>query len=350
MRNKARLFFLKKIAAVFVAAALLVPASACQKNKDFFEKQDFLMDTVLTQRIYGAVDAQTVSQKVADFAKEWEKKFSAFDEKSELFKINKSSGKPVSASEETVVFLNTYLEYSKKDADDGFDISVLPLSSLWKTAIDKQKLPSESQIKSAAALVDDSKIAVDIENSTVTVPQGMGLDLGALAKGASLEKIYDIYEQNGVTGAVCSLGSSALLLYGNKPDTRDFKIGLRDPFGKPSNLGVLSLSSCVVSTSGGYERFAEIDGKEYHHIIDPKTGYPVKSDIASVTVIGKDGALCDYLSTKLFLEGFEKAVKTAQTENISAVLVSNDKKVFVSKDMSEKFELIGTEYERIRIE
>lgn len=350
MKSRSLLNFFKKAAAVFCAAALILPISSCQKNKNSFEKQDFLMDTVLTQKIYGDGDFEKAANDVYSALRECEKKFSAFDEGSEIYKINQSGSKAVSATKETLEFINACLDYSKKDADDGFDISVLPLSSIWKTAISDGKLPKESDIKAAAAMVDDSKITIDMQNNTVTLPKGMGLDLGALAKGAALEKAAKIYEQNKVVGAICSLGSSAMLLYGSKPDGSSFKIGLRDPFGQAENLAVLSLDNCVVSTSGGYERFAEIDGKKFHHIIDPKTGYPSDSDIACVTVVGEDGLLCDYLSTKLFLEGFDNAVKIAKDSDLAVVLVSNEKKVFVSQKLNDKFELKGTEYERIGIE
>ncbi len=352
MKSKKKFAFVKKAVAVFCALVLCLPLSACNTSAKAFEKQDFLMDTVLIQKIYAQKGAEQISQKVFKSLSESEKRLSAFDENSELYKINQSAGAPVSASQQTVAFIKESLELSKDgDSEDSFDISVFPLSFLWKNAISLNKLPSESEIRSAAALVDDKKIVIDTQNNTVTLPAGMGLDLGALAKGAALKDARAIYEQNNVTGAICSLGSSAMLLYGTKPDGSNFKIGLRDPFGDASEqFATISLSDCIISTSGGYERYAEIDGKKYHHIIDPKTGYPADTDVASVTVVGKDGALCDFLSTKLFMCGFDSAVRTAQQQNLSVVLVSNSKKVFISENLAESFELKGAEYERVGIE
>lgn len=351
MKSKKNFAFVKKAVAVFCALLLCLPLSSCRNSVAFFEKQDFLMDTVLIQKIYAEKGAEQISQKVFKSLSESEKRLSAFDENSELYKINQSAGAPVSASGETVAFIKESLELSKGDSEDSFDISVFPLSSLWKNAISLNRLPSESEIRSAAALVDDKKIIIDTQNNTVTLPAGMGLDLGALAKGAALKDARAIFEQNNVTGAICSLGSSAMLLYGTKPDGSNFKIGLRDPFGEASeHFATISLTDCIISTSGGYERYAEIDGKKYHHIINPKTGYPVDTDVASVTVIGQDGALCDFLSTKLFMCGFDNAVRTAQQQKLSVVLVSNSKKVFISENLAESFELKGAEYERVGIE
>lgn len=347
MKNKKLLHFFKKATSLFFAICFTTTLSACTKSKDYYQKQDFLMDTVLTQRIYGDIDAENVGEQALVCAQNYEKKFSAFLENSEIFKVNENSGSSVSVSFETAELLERSLEFSKQ-SQNGFKVSVFPLSSIWKKAIDQAKLPAEKDIAYAVSLVDDSAVSVDTQNLSVTLKSGSSLDLGAVAKGYTVDAVRKIYKENNVTGAICSIGSSAMLLYGTKPNGSDFKIGIRDPMSQQNkNLLILSLSSCVVSTSGGYERFAEIDGNRYHHIIDTKTGYPAESDLASVTVVGQDGAYCDYLSTELFLAGFETARKTAQENNLSVILVSNDKKVFVSQSLSSKVSSLSENYERV---
>lgn len=347
MKNKKFLILFKKMTAILCAVCLTSSLSACKQTKDYYQKQDFLMDTVLTQRIYGDVVAENVGEQVLLYVQDCEKKFSAFLENSEIYKVNKASGSKVSVSKETAELVKRSLEFSRQ-SQNGFKVSVFPLSRLWKTAIDESKLPEKNEVTDAIGLVDDEGVLVDTQNPSITLKSGAALDLGAVAKGYAVDGIKKIYEQNSVMGAICSLGSSAMLLYGTKPDGSDFKIGIRDPLSEQKgNLLVLSLSSCVVSTSGGYERFTEIDGKKYHHIIDTKTGYPKESDVACVTVVGQDGAYLDYLSTELFLAGFENARKIAEEKNLSIILVSNDKKVFISQSLEDKVTALSEEYQKV---
>lgn len=349
MKSKRIFALLKKAAAFFCVASIMLLCFGCSASARLYEKQDYLMDTLLTQKLYGKEKSEQIAQKASDLIQKREKQFSAFESTSELYKINQSAGTAVSVSKETVAFLTSALKLSKIQGD-GFDISVLPLSSLWKKAISDSKLPDADEIEKAASLVDDTKIIIDEENNTVTIPKETGIDLGALLKGAVLSDVAEIYEQNGVSGAICSLGSSAMLLYGRKPDGTAFQIGLRDPFGAAfEHFAVLSLENCVLSTSGSYERFAEINGKTYHHIIDPRTGLPADTDIASVTVVSQDGIFSDYLSTVLFMQGFEKAANTARQNGYEVVIVSRDKKVFVSDSLLNCFQLTAEGYEKVEV-
>ena len=318
---------------------------SCKNSKEPFSSQNFVMDTTLSQKIYGEQDA---SAEVYTALLEWENIFSAYKEDSQIYSINNAGGKATKVSQHTFDLVKKGLEYSKK-SDGLFDISVYPLSSLWKEAIENKALPDNAEVSDRKSRVDFSKITLDESTLSVTVPKGMGIDLGAIAKGAALEKVREIYEQKGISGAICSLGNSAMLLYKNKGG-EDFKIGLKNPFkdGQNELFATLLLSDCVLSTSGGYERYAEIEGKAYHHIVDTKTGYPAKSDIASVTVIGQDGAFCDYMSTRLFVEGSEKAIELIEQNELSAVVVTHDKKVYLSKSLEDKIEMTDGSFERIK--
>ncbi len=335
----------KTFALMLVFLIVIIAFCSCIKNKNApLSSQHYVMDTVLSQKIYSSPD---VSDEVYNALQAEENRLSAFKEGSEIYAVNNANGAAVSVSKETFELIEKSLSFAKQ-SEYVFDISVYPLSSLWKEAIESGRLPSKSAVSAARALVDGKKVVLDKQNLSITLPENMGLDLGAIAKGAALEKVREIYEQNGVSGAICSLGNSAMLLFGSKAGD-DFKIGLRSPFKADAaqTFATLSLRDCVISTSGGYERYTEIDGKMYHHIIDTKTGYPAENDIASVTVVGSDGAFCDYMSTRLFLEGTEQAVKLIEQNGISAVVVTNDKKVYVSKSLEEKIEITDSSFERI---
>lgn len=347
MKNKKFLTLFRKCAALILTLCIALSLSACIKTRDYYQQRDYLMDTVLTQRIYGVENAEDVGEQVLSYTQKCEKKFSAFLEGSEIYKVNGNSGNSTSVSAETIELVSRSLEFSKQ-SQNGFKVSVFPLSRIWKTAIDQKTLPTKDSITAALNLVDDAAISVNAQESSITLKKGAAIDLGATAKGYIAHGIKKIYEQNKVSGAICSLGSSAMLLYGTKPDGSDFKIGIRDPMSeKNTNFVILSLSSCLVSTSGGYERLVEIDGKKYHHIIDTKTGYPVDTDVVSATVVGQDGAYLDYLSTELFLAGFENAQKIANEKNLEVILVSSDRKIYISKGLENKTSSLSENYERV---
>ncbi|MBQ7800120.1 MAG: FAD:protein FMN transferase [Oscillospiraceae bacterium] len=336
----------KTLALSLVFLMILIGFCSCTKDEEPISSQQFVMDTVLTQKLYSSKDA---SDEVYEALSELENRLSAFKEGSEIYKINNADGKSTTLSKDTFELVEKSAAFAK-ESEYLFDISVYPLSRLWKSAIENGKLPEKNEVLSAKSLVGTQKITLDKENLSITLQKGMGLDLGAVAKGAALEKVRKIYEQKGVSGAICSLGNSAMLLFGNKAG-EDFKIGLKNPLENADGklFATLLLSDCIVSTSGGYERFVEIEGKKYHHIIDTKTGYPAENNIASVTVVGSDGAFCDYMSTRLFLEGFENSVKLIEQNEIAAVVVTNDKKVYVSKSLEEKIEITDSSFERINI-
>lgn len=336
---------IKKTFALMLVFLIVITAfCSCKNNNTPYSSQNYVMDTTLSQKIYSKSD---ISDKVYSALLEWENTFSAFKESSQIYGVNNAGGQSVSVSKQSFDLVKKGVEYSQ-ESEGRFDISVYPLSSLWKQAIENKNLPDNDEVSDRKSKVDFSKITLDEANLKITVPEGMGLDLGAIAKGAALDTVREIYEQNGVSGAICSLGNSAMLLYGSKRG-EDFKIGLKNPLKDAQNelFAALSLSDCVISTSGGYERYAEIEGKKYHHIIDTKTGYPAESDIASVTVVGQNGAFCDYMSTRLFVEGTERAIKTIEQNNLDAAIVTNNKKVYVSKTLESRFEITDGSFERI---
>ena len=335
----------KATALMLVFLVAIAVLCSCKIKSKPFSSQSFIMDTTLSQKIYGKNDP---SSKVYSALSEWENVFSAFKEGTQIYAINTAAGKETQVSKEAFDLVEKAIGYSR-ESNGVFDVSVYTLSSLWKEAIENKKLPDDTIVLDRKSKVDFSKISLDRENLSVTVPKDMGIDLGAIAKGAALNIVRDIYKENGVFGAICSIGSSAMLLFGNK-DGEDFKIGLKNPLKNAEDdlFGTLAISDCMISTSGGYERYTQIDGKQYHHIVDTKTGYPAKNDIASVTVLGQDGAFCDYMSTRLFLEGYERAVELIEQDGVSAVVVTNNKKVYISKDLEERIEITDNSFERIK--
>ena len=212
--------------------------------------------------------------------------------------------------------------------DGDFDLSIAPLVRLWDIK-NSTVPPSENDIENAKNLVGFDLIS--LTENTLTFPSsGMGIDLGSVGKGWAGDEIAAGLSENGITSGIINLGGN-IRVFGDNPNNRDgtFSVGIKDPNNTSSIVGYVKVKNTNVITSGAYERFYEYDGKIYHHILDPKTGAPAQSGLASVTVICSDGAIADMLSTALFVVGQERGTviieKIAETyPDISAVFVSTD--------------------------
>ena len=166
----------------------------------------------------------------------------------------------------------------------------------------------------------------------------MKIDLGGIAKGYTSSRIMDIFKENGITSGLVNLGGNVQAL-GTKTDGSNWRVAVQSPDDTEDYLGVLSIQDKAVITSGGYERYFEQDGVTYHHIIDPKTGYPAKNGLVSVTIVSSDGTLADGLSTSLFIMGEEKAAEfwKAHSNEFEAIFVTDDGTIYVTEGLKDSF-------------
>lgn len=234
------------------------------------------------------------------------------------------------------------------EASEGaFDISLGQVTRLWnidewsRTGNAGYQLPAKEELE--AALDKSGSKLVSLQGETLYLSKQVQLDLGAVGKGAALQVILDYLKeqksQNKLDGAVISVGGS-VLTFGEKPDGDSFRVGILNPADTSENLGYLSLTGqWCVSTSGDYERFVEVDGVRYHHIINPATGYPADSDVSSVTILTKDGLLSDALSTACFVLGVEEGSALAQKFGAEALFVDKSGKIHMTQGMEEYFHL-----------
>ena len=187
--------------------------------------------------------------------------------------------------------------------------------------------------------VDYTQIHFDPEHHTVALKPGMEIDLGSIAKGYTGDQLMQLFRDSRVSSALLNLGGNVQTL-GSKPDGSPWKIAVKDPLGE-GNLGVLNIEDRAVITSGGYERYFEEDGRTYWHIIDPATGYPAQSGLVSVTVVGKEGTLCDGLSTSLFVMGEASAAAFwRSSDDFEAVFVRDDGSVLITEGLESSFTLV----------
>lgn len=201
-------------------------------------------------------------------------------------------------------------------------------------------VPTKAEIEALLPLVDSSKVTYDPETKKLSLPSGVQIDFGGVAKGYTSQKVMDIYQKHHLTGGLADLGGN-IQVTGSKPDGSPWRVGIEDPADTSALLGILTLSEdSTVITSGGYERYlVDQDGKRYPHIIDPSTGYPVENDLSSVSIICKDGALADGLSTSLCVMGKEKAISfwKAHNDQFDMVLFDTDQTITISDGLKDSF-------------
>ena len=211
---------------------------------------------------------------------------------------------------------------------------------LWGITSDHPHVPTDEELAQAMALMGLEDLVLDEEACTVYLTRpGMAIDLGGIAKGWTADQLREYARELGAERGYVSLGGN-LMIIGERPDGDPFKFGLRDPQGDASTyLGTVTLEDgCTMATTGGYERYFEEDGIRYHHVLDPRTGYPADSDLLSVAVISKDGTLADYLSTTLFVQGLEAAKEAAGSEDYALVMVDQENNVWISGSLRGNFE------------
>ncbi|MBR1383237.1 MAG: FAD:protein FMN transferase [Ruminococcus sp.] len=321
---------MKKLLPLLLAILL---AGCGASNDEKHTKSVFAMDTYITLTSYGGTDKalEAASDKLTELESLW----SVTDSGSEIYKANHSGGSTVTFSDETAELVCFALDMYKK-TDGALDISIYPLLAEWGFTTSDYHVPSQDRIDSLLKAVDAKR--VDISGNSITVPNGMMIDLGSVAKGRAADLAADVLKDKGITSALLDLGGNIRTI-GTKPDGSLWKIGLRDP-NREGTLGTVTVGETSVVTSGGYERFFIEDGKTYWHILDPKTGYPADSGIISSTVIGNDGALCDALSTSLFILGADKAAELYKTiGGFEYILLNNDGELLVSAGIADSFSL-----------
>lgn len=319
--------------------------AGCAAPPEEYTSASFAMNTVVSQTAYGP-RVQQAMQEVNQMLAGQEKRLSLYGGEGDIARINAAAGGGgTEVAPETAGLLRQAQALSAQ-SEGAFAVTVAPLTLAWGITGDSPRVVPQEELDGLLPLVDDTLLRV--EGQTVWLPkEGMGIDLGGIAKGAACAGARQIYEENGVESALLSIGGN-VYARGTKPDGSPWKVGFRDPQGgEESYIATFHLRDEVVAVSGGYERYFEQDGKKYIHIIHPRTGLPVESDILSVGVIDPDGAVADFWSTTLFVWGRDKALGYLRRGG-KAVLLDNQNRLYVSAALREDFALVaaaGTGYE-----
>ncbi len=337
---------MKKILILLIAVLLLAGCGGSeQENKtgkdgysgeaESASRDFFAMDTYMSVLAYGPEAENAVEEAVREVNR-LDSLLSAGDEDSEVGSINRNGNGKL--SDDGKMLLKESLSLYE-ETGGCFDITVYPLVELWGFVGQEYRLPSDVEIRETLPLIGADAVKYNEKDGEISfAKEGMKIDFGGIAKGYTSARIISVFQKNGVESALVSLGGNVQAL-GSKPDGNPWRIGIRDPKDTSSMIGVLSVTDRAVITSGGYERYFEENGKRYHHILDPKTGYPAESGLSSVTIVCRDGTYADGLSTSLFIMGKERASAfwRERSDRFDAVMVTEDGKICVTEGLRDSF-------------
>ena len=322
----------KYFISAMLSALLFLTGCSAESSPEPVQGTFFAMDTMMDFTIYGESGLIDQSESLITSL---ESLVSVTDADSELYAINQTGSGTLTGKASSL--MEQALEICRR-TDGALDLSIYPIVRAWGFTTGSYQVPDEAEIQALLPLVDYRKIQYDAATGTVTLPEGMEIDLGSVAKGYAGQLAAQMLREHGVQSALLNLGGNVQTV-GTKPDGSPWQIGIKDPQGEDAMM-VLSVEDQAVVTSGGYERYFEQDGQTYWHIMDPSTGHPADSGLISVTIVGDEGVVCDGLSTALFVMGLEKAADLwAQSGDFEAVFVTASGEVYITEGLRDRFAL-----------
>lgn len=319
--------FKKIVISITIFMMILSLVVGCSSTKtsenDAENKKDveaFALDTVVSFSVWDTEDE--VLNEAVNLCYKYDKLFSKSVEKSDVYKLNHSGGKPVTVDDETVYLIEKSVEYSKL-SNGNFDITIMPVKELWDFKAENPKVPSNEALSAELKKVGYENIVIN--GNEVTLKNGAQIDFGGIAKGYIADKIKEHFEKNGVKKAIINLGGNVLMI-GQKNADNLWTVGIQHPDKERNeSLGTVKVKDKSVVTSGVYERYFEVDGKIYHHLLNPFDGQPANNGVASVTIISDSSLQGDVLSTTCFVLGYEKGIELIESiENVEAIYVLDD--------------------------
>lgn len=309
MSNQQRAISIKRL--LLVITFLAIAFFLFFFNTKEFTFEDFYFDTFVRGKIYARnpILARNTIKRIKD-------EFETIDSL-KVQGIKKGIIDTIS-----IKIIEKSLYFSEK-TNGYFDMTIDPILKKWNY-FRRPTLPSQNEIKLLLSLVDYRKIK--IKEDTLIIPDNFSLNLGGAAKGYALNRAKNVLKECGICSALIDAGGDVLLV-GKKKGKGNWIIGIRNPRDENGIIGTLTVNDCFVFTSGDYERYFTIEGTRYHHIVDPFTGYPAR-EIASATVIVKEGIQGDCITTALVAMGTKKAKEYIKNNDLEAILVDTSKNIY----------------------
>ena len=316
----------------------IIPTASADEKIDPGKKTTgvgFYFDTVVYLTLWGA--PSTLVNEVWAECERYENLLSRTIPTSDVSRINAAAGKPVTVDPETWEILRRAKEINALTGG-AFSVTIAPVSSLWTfTGVTSNTVPNDEARLDAVSKVDDQKIILG-DNYTVTIPSGMQIDLGGIAKGYIADKVAELIRGNASAG-ILSLGGNVYTV-GQKPDGSKFSVGITDPENTAQYVGIIYAGDCTVVTSGTYERGFNFGGVRYHHILDPETGWPAQSDLVSATFVMDSSMTADALATACIVIGSDRALELAAALGLDAMFIKADGTTLFTEGFEEKFDYL----------
>lgn len=347
---------------IFAASLLLSSAafSGCSLKANTAENSDagsqepvsataIKLNTTVTVTIYDSQDRELLTECM-NLCDKYEKIFSRTASDSELYQLNHRELTPVAGTEDTFQVSDPLAELIRKGlyyselSEGAFDIAIEPLTSLWDFTAEDPQVPEDRLTQEALTKCDYHNVSVSDNNEVILKTEDTAIELGAIAKGYIADRLKDYLISQGVKSAIINLGGNVLCI-GGKPDDSSFKIGIQKPFADRSEtIAVMDIKDKSVVSSGVYERCFEQDGTLYHHLLNPRTGYPYDNGLIAVTIISDESVDGDALSTTCFALGLEDGMKLAESlDNVQAFFVTSDYEIHYTKDFQKEITVTETD-------
>lgn len=330
-------------------ALIILTIIGCSTNDEPVNDSQQLLGTILQISIRDGGYSTTLTDRAFERVAEIERRMSTSEDDydtTELLRVNRAAGEEaVSVSEDTFEVLQAALEFSRM-TDGAFDVTVWPLVKLWGIGSGGASVPPEDKIAAARDAVNYHLLELDADNQSVYLPEpGMGVDVGAIAKGYAADEAARILRDAGVEHALLDFGGNILVI-GDKPDGTPWRIGVQRPDAERTRyLGIVTATDRTVVTSGPYERFFVQEGTRYHHILDAETGFPARNGIEQVTIIAEHSIDADALSTATYVLGVEEGLALVESlDDVEAVFITENRLVHMTSGAGEYFELSDAEF------
>lgn len=326
------------LASILVLSLLTVSCKNSEKSKAPLSKTEFLMDTIMTVKIFDN-QSEELMEEVFDRLRDIEAKMSFTIDTSDVNLVNKNAGiKPVKVDSETYFVLEKAIKYAEL-SDGYYEPTIGPLVDLWNIKSsdeERDSIPSEAEIMEKKSLIDYEKLQLADDFDVYLSEKNMKINLGSIAKGYAADQVKKILGENGVKSAIIDLGGN-VYAYGDKGGN-EWKIGVQDPNKVTGQkFGTINIKNKSIVSSGSYERYFIYKGKRYHHIINPKTGYPTDNGLLGVTIVSDKSIDGDALSTTIFVLGLEKGKQLiSKLDGIEAVFITEDDEVYISNKYDEE--------------
>lgn len=323
---------------VWCSAVLFLSACA-RESEPLYRANRLLMGTLVELTLRGPADKTRAAADAVFQELKRVEDLTSFHKDSGLSRVNDSAGKgPTTPDPELFGLLMDSIRLAR-DTRGTFDPTVGPLCKLWQFSGGEPRVPEPSEIAHALTAVGWGRVRIDPEKGTIELPaDGMAFDLGGIAKGYALARAGDVIRRNGLAAGLVNAGGDVMVI-GEKAPGQPWKIGVQDPRSEKSIVAVAKLTDTTIFTSGDYERVLFKDGKRYHHILVPQTGYPGE-ECRSVTIVAKDALLADALAKAVFIMGAEKGLKFLESfPGIHALFIDAAGKMHRTSQAGSVFEL-----------